>query len=159
MKGKYYSPTLKVLIFIIDFWLIELAFRVARESGFANAISESQVTTFFLVFSLIWIISGFLYKIYRIDTLSLMRNLSSNLFHAFLSHLLMIVTILTTFHVFIISTKFLVVVYILAAALIIGMRVLYKLILKYIEFSGFDQRKVIIIGATGSGRSLYQFFS
>lgn len=159
MKGKHYSPVLKVLIFIVDFWLIELAFRVAREMGFANTLSESQFTTFFLVFSLLWIIAGFLNKIYRIETLSLIRNLSINLFNAFLSHVLMIVTIFTTFHVFAISTKFLVVVYLLASALIIGMRVLYKIILKYIEFSGFDQRKVIIVGATGSGQSLYQFFS
>ena len=159
MRGKYYSPVLKVLIFIIDFWLIEMAFSVAREMGFANAITESQFTTFFLIFSLIWIIAGFLYKIYRIDTLSLMRNLSTNLFNAFVSHLLMIVTVLTTFHVFTISTRFLVVAYALSAVLIIGMRVLYKLILKYIEFSGFDQRKVIVVGATGSGYALYQFFS
>src|SRR5258705_1626773 len=159
MKSKYYSPVLKVLIFIIDFWLIEMAFSVAREMGFANGITESQFTTFFLIFSLIWIIAGFLYKIYRIDTLSLMRNLSTNLFNAFVSHLLMIVTVLTTFHVFTISTRFLVVAYALSAVLIIGMRVLYKLILKYIEFSGFDQRKVIVVGATGSGYALYQFFS
>src|SRR5258706_3017043 len=39
------------------------------------------------------------------------------------------------------------------------MRVFYKLIMKYIEFSGFDKRKVVIIGATGSGKALYQFFS
>jgi putative colanic acid biosynthesis UDP-glucose lipid carrier transferase len=159
MKGKYYSPVFKVLIFIIDFWLIELAFRGARQMGFDNSLSESQFITFFLIFSLIWIIAGFFYKIYRIDTLSLMRNLSTNLFNAFLSHVLMIVTILTTFNVFIVSTKFLVVVYVLAASLIISMRVLYKLVLKYIEFSGFDQRKVVIIGATGSGQALYQFFA
>ncbi|MBI1767598.1 MAG: undecaprenyl-phosphate glucose phosphotransferase [Bacteroidetes bacterium] len=159
MKGKYYTPALKILIFIIDFWLIEFAFRIARELGFAYAITESQFTTFFLVFSLIWIIAGFFYKIYRIDTLSLTKNISINLFNAFLCHLLMIVTILTTFPVFIISTKFLTAVYAFSAILIIGIRVLYKLILKYIEFSGFDQRKVIIVGATSSGNALYQFFS
>src|SRR5260221_7954431 len=159
MKGKYYTPVLKVLIFIIDFWLIEFAFRIARELGFTYAITESQFTTFFLVFSLIWIIAGFFYKIYRIDTLSLTRNISTNLFNAFLCHVLMIVTILTTFPVFNVSTKFLIAVYAFSAALIIGMRVLYKLMLKYIEFSGFDQRKVIIVGATSSGNALYQFFS
>ncbi|GHN02639.1 hypothetical protein WSM22_41280 [Cytophagales bacterium WSM2-2] len=39
------------------------------------------------------------------------------------------------------------------------MRLIYKLILKYIEFSGFDQRKVIIVGATGSANSLHHFFT
>ncbi len=159
MRGKYYSPVLKVLIFIIDFWLIDAAFRVAREMGLAAAIPESQFVTFFLIFSFTWIIAGFLFKIYRIDTVSLTRSISTSLFNAFLCHLLMIVTVLSAFHVFNVSNEFLVGVYILAATFIIAMRLLYKLILKYIEFSGFDQRKVIIIGATGSGNALYQFFS
>ncbi len=38
MRGKYYSSILKVLIFIIDFWLIEMAFRAANELGFAKTI-------------------------------------------------------------------------------------------------------------------------
>src|SRR5258708_33691864 len=71
----------------------------------------------------------------------------------------MIVTLLTTLQVFNVSRKFVIDVYAFSSTLIIGMRVLYKLILKYIEFSGFDQRKVIIIGATGSGNALYRFFS
>ncbi len=159
MTGKYYSSILKVLIFIIDFWLIEMAFRAANELGFAKTIPEAQLTTFFLIFSLIWIIAGFFYKIYRIEALPLIKNISINLFNAFLTHVLMIVTILTTFHVFTISTTFLVAAYVIAATFIVGMRLFYKLMLKYIEFSGFDQRKVIIIGATGSGYALYHFFS
>jgi len=159
MRGKYYSSVLKVLIFITDFWLIDLAFNVAPKLAFSGAITDSQSAIFFLIFSLLWIIAGFFYKIYRIDTLSLMRSISTNLFNAFVSHVLMIITVLATFPVFQISTKFLIVVYALAAFFIIGIRVLYKLILKYIEFSSFDKRKVIIVGATGSGNALYQFFS
>lgn len=159
MKGKYYSPVLKVLIFIIDFWLIERAFTATQQLGLVDGISQSEFTTFFLIFSLIWVIAGFFYKIYRIDTLSLMRTVSTNLFNAFLVHILMVITILHTFNLFTIDIRFLVTIYVLAAVFIVGMRVLYKLILKYIEFSGFDQRKVIIIGATGSGKALYQFFS
>jgi putative colanic acid biosynthesis UDP-glucose lipid carrier transferase len=159
MRGKYYSSVLKVLIFITDFWLIDLAFNATRKLGFANSLTDSQSAIFFLIFSLIWIIAGFFYKIYRIDTLSLMRSISTNLFNALVSHLLMIITVLTTFPFFQVSAKFLIAVYSLAAILIIGIRVLYKLILKYIEFSSFDKRKVIIVGATSSGHALYQFFS
>jgi len=159
MKGKYYSPVFKVLIFIIDFWLIERAFAVTKELGLVDGISRSEFTTFFLIFSLIWIVAGFLYKVYRIDTLSLVRNVSTNLLGAFLVHIILVFAILQTFNVFTVDNRFLTAVYVLTAVFICGMRVLYKLILKYIEFSGFDQRKVIIIGATGSGKALYQFFS
>jgi len=159
MRGKYYSSVLKVLIFITDFWLIDLAFNAARKVAFSGVMTDSQSGIFFLIFSLLWIIAGFFYKIYRIDTLSLMRSIGTNLFNAFVSHLLLIITVLATFPVFQISTRFLIAVYVLASVFIIGVRVLYKLILKYIEFSSFDKRKVIIVGATGSGNALYQFFS
>jgi putative colanic acid biosynthesis UDP-glucose lipid carrier transferase len=46
----------------------------------------------------------------------------------------------------------------LTAAFFVGSRVIYKLTWKYFEFSGFDQRQVVIIGATRSGRALYNFF-
>jgi putative colanic acid biosynthesis UDP-glucose lipid carrier transferase len=138
--------------------LIEFAFIIVREFELFRALPESQFITFFLVFSLIWIIAGFFYKIYKVDNLSL-KTISVNLFNTFVSHLLMIVTILTTFPVFKVDAGFLTLAYILAGLFILSVRVLYKLILKYIEFSGFDQRKVIIIGATGSGYALYRFFS
>src|SRR6266850_2316250 len=132
MKGKYYSPLFKVLIFIIDFWLIERAFAVTEELGLVDGISRSEFTTFFLIFSLIWIIAGFLYKIYRVDTFSLMRTVSINLFNAFLVHILMIIAILRTFNVFTVDMRFLTAIYALTAVFIVGMRVVYKLIMKYI---------------------------
>jgi putative colanic acid biosynthesis UDP-glucose lipid carrier transferase len=158
MRGKYYSPMLKLLVFIMDFWLIDVAFRVVHQFRFLRAIPESQFVTFFLIFSLIWIIAGFFYKIYKIDNVSI-RSIITTLFNTFLCHLLMIGTILTTFPVFKIDAEFLTFVYLFAGLIILGVRVLYKLILKYIEFSGFDQRKVIIVGATRSGNTLYRFFS
>src|SRR6266850_6842728 len=112
MKGKYYSPLFKVLIFIIDFWLIERAFAVTEELVLVDGVSRSEFTAFFLIFSLIWIIAGFLYKIYRIDTLSLMRTVSTNLFGAFVVHILLIFAILQTFNVFTVDNRFLVSVYV-----------------------------------------------
>lgn len=159
MKGKYHTVVIKVLIFIIDFWLIDMAFTFTRRFGsrLGEPVTKEEVS-FFLIFSLIWIIAGFFLKIYRIDTVSLIRNISINLLATFLIHMLMIFTILSTFKIFIIKAEFLISIYILAALLIISSRILYKLILKYFEFSGFDKRRVIIIGATGSGKALHQFF-
>src|SRR5688572_10024723 len=107
MKGKYYSSILKVMIFIIDFCLIDLAFRVTREFGMANGGSDYQLTSFFLVFSFIWIIAGFFNKIYRIGSLSLTRNIRANLFKTATVHLLLVLIILTFFPVFRIRPEFL----------------------------------------------------
>lgn len=159
MKGKYYSRAMKVMIFIIDFWLINLAFIITRKAGLVDTLSNDQFTSFFLIFGLIWIIAGFFNKIYRIDTTSLTRNISINLFGTFAIHFLIIGSILMAFHIYSVQAEFLVYLYVLAAIFIIGFRVLYKLILKYYQFSGFDQRKVVIIGAARSGAALYQYFT
>jgi putative colanic acid biosynthesis UDP-glucose lipid carrier transferase len=159
MKDKYHGVVIKVLIFIIDFWLIDMAFTFTRDLGLSPGSSgRKEVTSFFLIFSLIWIIAGFFFKIYRIDTVSLIRNISINLLGTFMVQMVMVLTILTTFNLYIVNVNFLACVYILAAILIISSRVLYKLISKYFEFSGFHKRRVIVIGATGSGQALHQFF-
>jgi putative colanic acid biosynthesis UDP-glucose lipid carrier transferase len=159
MKGNYYSSILKVMIFIIDFCLINLAFTMIKMSGLSLGIPPYEITSFFLVFSFIWIIAGFYSKIYRFSTQSITRDLRTSLFQAALIHLLLVLVILTFFPVYRISPEFLVSAYILSAVLIIGSRVLYKLILKYFEFSGFDNRNVVIVGATRSGKAIYEFFS
>jgi putative colanic acid biosysnthesis UDP-glucose lipid carrier transferase len=159
MKGKYYSPAMKVMIFIIDFWLISLAFKIAASAGWAHDMAYSQLTSFLLVFAFAWIISGFLYKIYRIDSISLISGISSNLFYSFLVHVLLIIIVFSIFPIYRINPKFLIAIYALSALFIVISRVIYKLVLKYFEFSGFTHRKVVIVGITGSGKSLYQFFT
>lgn len=159
MKGRYYSRIIKAMIFIIDFWLINLAFMITRKQGWPNTLSPDQFTSFFLTFGLIWIISGLFNKIHQIDTASLMQNISINLFGTFLLHALIISGILLFSHLYSVQPLFLIYLYAISATLIIGFRILYKVILKYYQFTGFDQRKVIIVGVSGSGTALYQHFS
>lgn len=159
MKGKYYSRAIKMMIFVIDFWLIYLAFQIARNLGLNKFLSAEQTTSFFLIFGLIWIVAGFSNKIYRLDTTSLLRTISINLFSTLLLHFAIISTILLTTHIYLVHPIFLISLYILTSSFIVGFRLLYKLISKYFQFSGFDQRNVVVIGAGGSGAALYQYFT
>jgi len=159
MKGKYYSQLIKVMIFFIDFWLINAAFFVTKNSGIVYTLSNEQFTTLFIIFGLIWIVSGLFSKIYLIDTASLIQNISINLFKTFLLHLIIFGSFLLTLSTYSVSINFLILIYALSASFIIGFRIAYKLILKYYQFTGFEQRKVIIIGVTGSGTALYQYFT
>jgi putative colanic acid biosynthesis UDP-glucose lipid carrier transferase len=159
MKGKYYSGIAKVMIFIIDFWLINLAFIITRQSGIINSLSPEQFMSFFLIFALTWIIAGLANKIYRMDTTSLLQSISINLLGAFAIHALIITGLLMLSDIYDISLLVLTYLYILSAVLIIGFRVMYKVVVKYYQFSGFDQRKVVIIGIAGSGTALYQHFT
>lgn len=158
MKGQYYSRVIKAMIFIIDFWLINLAFIVTKSLGKANTLSSAQFSSFFLTFGLIWIIAGFFNKIYRLETTSITRSIRVNLAGTFLIHFIIIETILLTTHIYGIAPEFLFYTYVLSMIFIIGFRVIYKLVSKYYQFTGFGQRKVVILGATGSGTALYQYF-
>jgi len=147
------------MIFIIDFSFIYVAFFITRKMGLATTISSEQLTSFFLIFGLVWVIAGFFNKIYRVDAASLTQNISIHLFGTFLLHLIIIEIVLKASGLFQISFELLAYLYAFAITLIIGSRILYKLILKYYQFTGFDQRKVVIIGAGGSGISLFKHFT
>lgn len=146
------------MIFVIDFWLLHLAFTVVCSLGFNSALSSDQSISFFLLFALTWVIAGFFTKIYRIDTSSLVKNVSITLLSTFLIHFLITVTLLKVFHAYDVPAELLASLYIIAAGFITSFRLFYKLVVKYYQFTGFEKRKVVIIGATGSGEALYSYF-
>lgn len=158
MEDKYYSRLIKMMVFILDFYLIYLAFSLTKKLGFEDGIAENQEMSFFLIFSLIWVISGFLNEIYRINKYSALKNIITSLMGSLLVHFCLLMLLLFTTNSYQVNNLFLPLVYGLTAILLIISRAAYKLTWKYFEFSGFDQRKVVIIGATHSGRALYDFF-
>ena len=158
MEDKYYSRVIKVMVFLFDFYIVNLAFSFARKLGFGLEIPQEQLTSFLLIFSLCWIIAGF-DKIYHLNKFSLFRTISTHLFSILIIHAALITVILYVFKLFLIDINFLICVYILTSVFVMGSRVAYKLVAKYFEFSGFDQRRFVIIGATQAGKSIQNFFS
>lgn len=147
------------MVFILDFYLISLAFSVAKKFGLEDGVPESQETTFFLIFSLIWVISGFLNEIYRINKFTSSKSIVWNLTGALLAHFCLLMLLLFSTNLYHVSGAFLPVLYGLTFLLLVASRIAYKVTWKYFEFSGFDQRKIVIVGATHSGRALYDFFA
>ena len=70
MEDKYYSRLIKMMVFILDFYLISLAFSLTKKLGFNAGIPANEETSFFVIFSLVWVIAGFLNEIYRINKFS-----------------------------------------------------------------------------------------
>jgi putative colanic acid biosysnthesis UDP-glucose lipid carrier transferase len=159
MEDKYYSRFVKVLIFIIDFYIIQVVFTLAKAFDLAEGISDFKYTALFLVFSLIWIIAGFINEIYRINKFSILRSIGKQLISTLFVHITLLLAILVSVQSFQIGIRFFVFTYVTTTVLIIAARITFKLIGKYFEFSGFDQRNVIIIGATRSGKELFNFFN
>jgi putative colanic acid biosynthesis UDP-glucose lipid carrier transferase len=157
MEDKYNSRVIKVMVFLFDFYIINLAFSFSRKLGFGVEIPQDQYLSFLLIFSLCWVIAGF-DKIYHLNKFSLFRTISTHLLSIVVVHVALITVILFLFKLYIIDINFLVCVYILTATFVVASRVIYKVASKYFEFSGFDQRRFVIIGATQSGKSIQNFF-
>jgi putative colanic acid biosysnthesis UDP-glucose lipid carrier transferase len=159
MEDKYYSRLVKVLIFIIDFYLIQLVFSVVKQSHYASEISTMKFTSFLLTFSLLWIIAGFANEVYLINKFSLLRSILKSVYSTTVLHVVLMAGVLlfTDFYRF--HIIFFVSVYALTASAILFMRLLFKATWKYFEANNFDQRKVIIIGTTRTGKALYNFFN
>src|SRR5690349_16850016 len=146
MEGRDYNSFAKVMIFIIDCWLIHLAFELVKYQGMDLGLPEIQFTTFYLIFSLTWIASGFLNKIYRLDSISIVQIISVNLFNAFLTHIILMILLFFSFNVFAIQIRTLIWLYALSIIFITATRIMYKFVRKYLEFSGFETRNVVIVG-------------
>lgn len=158
MEEKYYSRIVKVLVFAIDLVFIQFTFSFVKLLGLASDLPSLVFASFSIIFSLLWIITGFLTDIYGMKELSLLRTIGRNFVIAILMHiaLLGIVSLFFDWHRF--DARFFAAVYFLISVLMVGWRVSVKLIRKYMEFSSFDQRKVVIVGTTRSGKALYEFF-
>lgn len=157
MEDRYYSRLIKVMVFIVDFYLISVAFTLAKKVGLNPGLTPDQSTSFLLIFSLCWVIAGF-NKIYNLNKFSLIRTISTNLLGILVVHAALIGAIMFAFEPYRVSVNYLLAVYLFTAVMVVGSRVAYKLVSKYLEFSGFDQRRFVIIGATQAGKSIQNFF-
>src|SRR5690606_36232561 len=122
MEDRYYSRLIKVMVFIFDFYMINIAFTLSRKLGFAGTITLDQMNSLLLIFSLCWVIAGF-NKIYNLSKYSLIKTISTHLLSILLVHAVMIAAILLVFKFYQVSISFLISVYIITALLIVGSRV------------------------------------
>lgn len=158
MEDRSYSRVIKMMVFVLDFYLISLAFSLTKNFGIEDGIPDSQETSFFLIFSLIWVVSGFLTEIYRINKLTSFKNTLWTLVGALLLHFCLLMLLLFATNLYQLRGPYLPLLYAFTLILIVVSRLAYRITWKYFEFSGFDQRKIVVVGATHSGRALYEFF-
>jgi putative colanic acid biosysnthesis UDP-glucose lipid carrier transferase len=159
MEDKYYSRLIKILIFIIDFNLIQIVFSTVRDLGYATGISDVKFTSFILIFSLIWIIASLTNETYRINKFSNLAAIFKNLLTTELLHGLLIASIVLFLEMYRFDPSFFAVLYFLTTALVMSSRIAFKLIWRYVEVAAIAPRNVIIVGTTRSGKALFDFFS
>ena len=157
MAEKYYSPLVKIFLCSGDALLIYLAFTAGVKAGVIADLSNDS--SFYLIFVFSWIAIGLFSSIYEISKYSLMRSVSINLVISLVAHFILINILLTSFNIYSVDKVSIISLYLITTLLMVGSRVSYKIIWKFIEFSGFDLRKVVIVGTTRSGKALHDFFT
>ena len=159
MEDKYYSRLFKLLVLLTDFYLIQVAFSMAKQLGYTTATSTIMYSSFVLIFSLLWIIAGFINETHRINRFSKARDILDNIIRTFLFHAVFMMSIIVSTDIYHFHPTFFAAVYLLTLILLMGVRIGFKLIWKYSELARIDQKKVIIVGTTRSGKALYDFFT
>lgn len=159
MEDKYYSRLIKLLIFIIDFNLIQIVFNIVNELGHSTGISALRYTSFILIFSLIWIIAGLANETYRISKFSSLQTIFKNLITTLGLHATILTMIILFLDIYRFDLSFFALIYMLTTLLIMSSRVAFKIVWRYLEYMAIDHRNVIIVGTTRSGKALFDFFN
>jgi len=158
MKEKYYRSFIKYMVLIGDVILLWISCQLSEWILTTFEIPYHYQSDFFIIFTLAWLLSGLLNKIYRINKLSSVREIATMIFGTSLIHMIIIMTIINTIQPTLASVGFLWVNYFIVINLVIWSRVSLKLGFKYVEFTAFDKRRVIIVGTTHEGHELQNFF-
>lgn len=158
MEDKYYSRLIKLLIFIVDFNLIQIVFNVVNQFGYSSGISAIRYTSFIIIFSLVWIIAGLANETYRISKFSPLQAIFRNLTATLALHAILLATIIFFLDIYRFHLSFFATVYVLTTVLIMSSRVAFKIVWRYLESMAIDHRNVVIVGTTRSGKALYDFF-
>ena len=156
MKG--YSQYFWIIHFIGDLFIVNFAFLLSYYQKFETLIFSDKYKFLFIIFNLIWVLVTLFLALYKLDRLRRLDRVLLNLFKAFILNALIISAILFSLKASNFSREHLYATYILLFALIMLWRYFaIKLIYVYRK-SGFNYRRVIIIGGNEVANQLYTYF-
>ena len=156
MKG--YSQYFWVIHFIGDLLVANFSFLLSYYLKFETLIFSDKYKFLFIIFNLIWVLVALFLALYKLDRLRRLDRVLLNLFKAFILNALIISAILFSLKASEFSREHLYATYILLFGLIMLWRYsAIKLIYIYRK-SGFNYRRVVIIGGNEVANQLYTYF-
>ena len=156
MKG--YSQYFWVIHFIGDLMIVNFSFLLSYYLKFETLIFSDKYRFLFIIFNLIWVLVALFLKLYKLDRIRRLDRVLLNLFKAFILNAMIISAILFSLKASEFSREHLYATYILLFGLIMLWRYsAIKLIYIYRK-SGFNYRRVIIIGGNEVANQLYTYF-
>ena len=159
LKKNRYSKSLIVLLLVLDVLSLLFSFKVSYYYVLELGITlQNHYTSLATIFVLAWIVSALFCEIYQTDNLSKIKRILSSTFLSFIFHFFIVSIYLFGFRAYQYPIDFIAATYLISIVCITSLKVV--LLLLYRSYRNLDKnrKKVIIIGYTNSGKSLYEFF-
>ena len=156
MKG--YSQYFWVIHFIGDLFIVNFAFLLTYYVKFDTLIFSDKYRFLFIIFNGIWVLVALFLKLYKLKRIRRLDRILFNLFKAFIFNAFIISTILFSLKASEFSREHLYATYVLLFALLMFWRYSAVKLIYLFRKSGFNYKKVIIVGGSEVANQLYTYF-
>jgi len=156
MKG--YSQYFWIIHFIGDLFIVNFAFLLTFYLKFETLMFSDKYKFLFIIFNGIWVLVALFLQLYKLKRLRRLDRVLFNLFKAFIFNALIISAILFSLKASEFSREHLYATYVLLFTLIMLWRYSAIKLIYLFRKSGFNYKRVIIIGGSEVANQLYTYF-
>ena len=156
MRG--YSRYFWAIHFIGDLFIVNFAFLLTYYLKFETLMFSDKYKFLFIIFNAIWILVALFLQLYELKRLRRLDRILFNLFKAFIFNAFIISTILFSLKASAFSREHLYATYVLLFGVIMFWRYSAIKLINAFRKSGFNYKKVIIIGGGEVANQLYDYF-
>ncbi len=142
-----------------DLFHINLSFFIAYNLRFGTFELPEKYIFLLLIFNFSWIVVASLFRLYQLDRITYVEQITYNLLKATSIHLIIMAAILFSMKASTFSREHLMYTYLFDFILLIVWRFFALLLLKNYRRSGFNYRNVVIVGSGKIAEQLHAFFN
>jgi putative colanic acid biosysnthesis UDP-glucose lipid carrier transferase len=157
-KYKYYTNFYKIVLLVLDIFLINIAFTGGYLLRFDKFDMDSFYRFFFLIFVLIWWIVSGLTSSNKLNGHTSYKEVFINMMYAWFLHGAVALGCIVAFKLFDVPRLFMGYTFAFSFVLTLGARWAIILIYKYYKNLDLAYSKYVIVGANPAGEALYNFF-
>jgi len=154
-----YSKLLPFFIFISDFFLLNIALKLAYLFSFNHHSPRIEFNNFILLVNLVWLLTSLFTKTYKLPRPLVLSENINRFSSSLLYHLVIVLFVIYFFKLYEVGRIELVISYLMFFALIVVERSWMFFTLDVLRKRGYNRRHIIVIGNEGIAKRLFKSFS
>jgi len=154
-----YSRLLPFFIFISDFFILNIALKLAYLFSFTYRSSSIEFNNFLLLVNLVWVITSLFTKTYQLSRPLVLSENINKFSSALLYHLVIVLFVIYFFKLYEVGRVELVISYLMFFVLIAVERSWIFFTLDVLRKRGYNKRHIIVIGNEGIAKRLFKSFA